>query len=192
MENSKFIINVLKGWGMQCDVEYEADNVELFVEKNPEKSIIIDVFPYVIQDGCKYDQVSVFYKKLKDGDISKKEYLYLENKYVDFIKLLSLYNEIDISFNLCYSNYFLKNLSKRKDLKYTEKTTLINEVNLNKIAYLLRLALREAGFLWIHFKEWGLLAIIHDFSIRLIAKNESCFEKLPPILTNSSLYILKN
>lgn len=151
---------------------------------------MIDIFPYRILHPDKYDQVSIFYRKLLDREIRKKEFLYQEQKFIYFIKGLWLYNPVNISYDLHNKRYFQKGLSKRffKDVK--KRDILLDVSNFRIVQAVLHLALREAGILWMDFKEWEVLARVCDFNIELIVRDEAILQKITPLLAPCSLYVL--
>lgn len=86
--------------------------------------------------------------------------------------------------------YFQKGLSKRffKDVK--KRDILLDVSNFRIVQAVLHLALKEAGILWMDFKEWEVLARVCDFNIELIVRDEAILQKITPLLAPCSLYVL--
>ena len=193
MENSKWLTfcdDIISEWTGE---QYNNDAVEKYAELYPGKRIVVDIFPNTIMDGEKYYQVDVCYKRWCEGDIDKKTFLDNEKKYLDFIKTLWLYNTVDICYDLSFSNYFRKGSKKR--LKYIiriSKQNVLHDVQeWCEMEDLLKLALREAGHLWIYFKEWEVYAEIFGVIGNLILfKEEDALQRIIPILNHNLLYVL--
>lgn len=95
MENDNFIKSISMTWSEIRNY----DDIEIYAKKYPQRRFVIDIFPYRILHPDKYDQVSIFYRKLLDREIRKKEFLYQEQKFIYFIKGLWLYNPVNISYD---------------------------------------------------------------------------------------------
>ena len=191
MENKEWLTlidNIISEWTGEY---YYFDAIGKYADIYPKRSSIIDIFPNPILDKEKYYQVSVFYKKWVDGDIDKRTFLKNESKYLDFIRTLWLYNTVDVCYNLYFNNYFRKGTKKLyKKIKCSSKKDVLYDVqNWNMIKELLTLALREAGFLGLYFKQWEILAVINDFSIQLLFKDEMTIQVIRPLVEHNFLYV---
>lgn len=193
MESNEFLTfvdQIITEWTGE---KYHFDADERYAEQNPEKNIIIDIFPDTIVDVDKFYQVDIFYRKWIDGDISKEVFLENEKKYLNFINLLWLYNTVDISYNLYHNCYFRKGIKKYSYSSLFKRSSVKNiqrNVNdWNTLEEKARLALREAGFLWVYFRQWEIIAIICDFSIRLLFKDDHVIPKIQPLVERSLLYV---
>ena len=192
MENRAFFQNILSKWGEVGDVLNSDDMFESYASKYPERHLIVDIYPYVVKDMDKYYHNSFFYRKYKDREIKKREYLIEELKFVNFIKILWLYNTVTFCCDLQDSSYFLKGLrTKRYFSKKISNCKYSSVQDFNLLEKALRLALREAGFLWIYFEEWDILTIINDFSISILLRDEKTKYHIIPLLNCCSLFELK-
>ena len=107
MENKDaFLKNIFLKWNMNIN------GIDDYINRYTEQSLIIDIFPYRITNEEKNYQVEVFYKRYRDKEIKKKDFLNYENRYLDFVKLLWLYNDTDIFYELYLNNYFCKGIKK--------------------------------------------------------------------------------
>ena len=99
---------------------------------------------------------------------------------------------MNINYDLYNKRYFKKGLSRRSFKNITNQDILLDVSDFHIVQAVLSLALREAGILWMYFKEWEILASIRDFNIELIVRDEAILQKITPFLTSSSLYVLKS
>ncbi len=191
MESNEFLTFtdcILTEWTGET---HSFDAVERYVEEHPDKSVIVDIFPDTIVDIDKYYQVSVFYRKWVDRDISGTTYLGNEKKYLDFVNILWLYNTVDICYDLSFSNYFRKKEKRNKSFfkRFPMKMVQRDVKDWNVIAEVLKLALREAGHLWLYFKQWEMVAVICDVAIQFLFKAEQTIKKIRPLVESNSLYV---
>ena len=190
MENNEslnFLSGIIEEWGGE---KYAEDPVGTYADQYPTNSILIDVFPYTIKDPDKYHQVSIFYRKWIDRDITSRTYRSFEKRYLDFLKTVWLYNRVDMSYCLSFDNYFRKGSSKKWLFNHRVpiERTQRNVTDWCSIKEVISLALREAGFLWLYFQDWKMLAVINDFSIQLLVKEQETFNLVSPLLVSNHLY----
>ena len=72
------------------------------------KITTLDMFPKVIHNSRKYQSVEVFYQRVLDRNMKKREFINIEKRFINFVISLWLYNEtyVDIcssEFNFWYS-----------------------------------------------------------------------------------------
>ena len=183
-----FVDCVLEEWTGKA---YSFDGIEQYATEFPSKSVIVDIFPSIIADVDKYYQVSVFYRKWVDGEISKTTFLRHENNYVNFVKELWLYNTVDICYDLSFSNYFKKGEKRLKLFSKGKSTKAVKRdvKDWNTIEEVVRLALREAGFLWMYCKQLEMVVVVCDFSIQLLTKEEQSIQTICPTVVGNSLFM---
>ena len=192
MENSdllSFADTILTGWTGEY---FNGDAIEKFVCNHPDKSMIIDIFPSTVTDPDKYYQVSVFYRKWVDNDTDKDTYRRYETQYLELIKSLWLYNTVDICYDLRFNHYFRKGMTKLSSfLKLCSSADIQRDVKewmvLEKLA---TLALREAGFLAVYFRELEVIAYINDFYLLIMVKDSATFQDLRFVANIVDVYVV--
>lgn len=186
MESDFLISNIIMSW----DDGLKEYDIETYMKKFPNRHSVIDIFPYVISDSNKYDNVSVFYQKFLDGDIDKKEYFKYEERFINFIKLVWLYNDIDICYNFYLNRRFKKGFSRYKVLPKLKigSDTLLKVDDFRVIQESLLFSLREAGFLWMYLRDWDMIMMVHGFNIVTIVKEAETLNYIHPLLLQNSLY----
>ena len=155
-----------------------------------DKGIVIDIYPFKITDLEKNHQVEVFYRKFLDRDIPKKTYLTCENKFLTFIKFLWIYNSTNVFYDLVFDNYFLKAIKKSFFFKQKHKSKIIHSIsNWEELQTLSILALREAGYMFIHFKDWNAIAMINDFAMLILCRDAETNEKICNLANHCGLFV---
>lgn len=184
MENKRsFIDEILFQWGIQ-GVDFDT-----YLESYNDKNLIVDIYPFTVLSPQKFRQVAVFYGKFLDKTISKKCYFDCERKYLSFIRHLWLYNETDAFFDLYFDNYFRKGLRKQHGLKNCQASEELHDISdWCKVEELATLALREAGYVFLHFKTWNVITMINDFSIVVLCKEEKTTSLINQLSEKNSLF----
>ena len=109
------------------------DNIfEYIIENND--SIVLDLFPRNIKDSKKYQSVEVFYQKVLDHNMKKRKFEEIENRFMNFIKTLWLYNETYV--NVLSSEIF-ENFYYKKNKKLLKKYSSIFSESINEEEFLL-------------------------------------------------------
>ena len=112
MENKNcFIDDILSQWNSRS-IDFDA-----YMDSYNDKNLIVDIYPFAIDDSEKNWQVEIFYRNFLDKTISRSMYLEHEQRYLRFIQLLWLYNSTDVFYDLRFHNYFRKGLKKRNPIK---------------------------------------------------------------------------
>ena len=112
---------------------------------------------------------------------------------MNFIKFLWLYNQTDIFYDIECSRYFRKGIKKYSVLKNKSR---YNEEKFNIKSWILveeasRFALREAGVVFLHFKDWNIIGMINDFSIFLSCKSNENIDRIMELAKECGLFIRK-
>jgi hypothetical protein len=156
-----------------------------------DKNLIVDIYPFAIDDSEKNWQVEIFYRNFLDKTISRSMYLEHEQRYLRFIQLLWLYNSTDVFYDLRFHNYFRKGLKKRNPIKKNPQQSeeIQNIESWCELEYLATLALREAGYIFLHFKAWNIVAMIHDFSILVLCKEKQTCSIVKDFAINNKLFV---
>lgn len=189
MENKdNFAERILSEWS--CP---KGDHIDMqdYIDRNADKCFIIDMFPYQIKDPEKNHQVEIFYRKFLDDDVSAAEFLNCETKYLDLIKNFWLYNQVEVCYDLQFAEYFRKGFLKRRSFRKTKRKYEIQEnvTSWAELKELTVLALREAGYLILHFKTWNVIAVINDFCVLIICKEKDILDMIDPIVSRCGLYV---
>ncbi len=192
MENKNsldFINDIIHKW-VGDEYKYEEDPVGTYIARYPDSCCVIDILPHIVKDLEKYHQVAVFYQKWVDRHIDGKCFLSYEERYIEFLKTLWLYNRVEMRYNLSFDNFFMKGYPKirLRNKVLPSECEKTNDMDWGTIEKMISLALREAGFLWLYFQELEMIAVIHDFCIQLLMKDQEAFRSIKPILLNCQLY----
>ena len=166
--NNSFVDDILSKWNLK------ANSIDEYIDAYNDKNLIVDIYPYTINDLDKCWQMEIFYRKFRDKEISRNVYLNHEEKYLNFIKYLWLYNSTDIFYDLRFDNYFRKGLKKYSPLKKSKQISdkTENIESWPKLEELVVLALREAGSIVLYFKNWNIMGMINGFSILVLCKEK--------------------
>lgn len=185
-DTSTFLNNILYNWVGEM---YNDDPINAYICQHPDNHIVVDIFPYVIENPNKYHQVEVFYEKWISKKNSRKNYLAYEKRYIDFLKTIWLYNQTDLRHCLSFDKRFWKGHPKKTHNKSRlDKCKKTNIYDWSTIEVAVSLALREAGFLWLYFQEWEIIAVLHDFSVQMLVKDRKTLQLIEPIIANCRLY----
>ena len=185
MENNRsFVDEILTCWGIQ-GIDFDS-----YVNAYNSKNLIVDIFPFSVLDPEKFWQVEVFYGKLLDKTISPKCYFDYEGKYLRFIKFLWLYNVTDAFFDLNFDNYFRKGIKKHFKPKHPQASEELHNVDSwLELEEFVTLALREAGYIFLHFKDWNLIVMINDFSMLVLCKEEKTTFVIKELAEKTGLFV---
>lgn len=87
------------------------------------KITTLDMFPKVIHNSRKYQSVEVFYQRVLDRNMKKREFINIEKRFIDFVISLWLYNEtyVDICSSEIFNNYYYK-----RNKKILKKNSIVN------------------------------------------------------------------
>ena len=182
-KNNAFINDILGAWG------WTPTNNDI-VNLMRDMGLIIDIHPFQIENPEKNYQVEVFYRKFVDGDISKDTYLNYENKFLNFVKLLWTYNVTDVLYDLFFDKHFQKALKISYFVQSKRKSQVINNISSwIELQKLLILALREAGYIFLFFKEWNVIAMINDFSVLILCKDAETNEIIRNLSNSCGLFV---
>lgn len=163
--NNSFFNDILFDWNT---ILIDEDIVDVMLERG----MIVDIYPFRIEDSEKNYQVEVFYRKFVEKNISKTSYLNYENKFLSFIKLLWIYNSTDVFYDLIFDKHFKKSLRKYRFKRCNQDSQIINNISkLGELQFLSALALREAGYMFLHLKNWNVLVMINGFSMLVLCKD---------------------
>lgn len=184
MENKRsFVDEILFEWGIQ------GITFDTYVESHSSKNLIVDIYPFTILNPEKNRQVEIFYSKLLSKTVSRKYYLDCEQKYINFIRYLWLYNDTDAFFDLHFDRYFRKGLKKRRGTRLSHASEeLCNIDSWDRLEELVALALREAGYMFLHFKMWNIVVMIHDFYLLVLCKEEKTVSMIRELSEKSGLF----
>ena len=184
MENKRsFVDEILFEWGIQ------GITFDTYVDSHSSKNLIVDIYPFTILNPEKNRQVEVFYSKLLSKTVSRKYYLDCEQKYINFIRYLWLYNDTDAFFDLHFDRYFRKGLKKRRGTRLSHASEeLCNIDSWDRLEELVALALREAGYMFLHFKMWNIVVMIHDFYLLVLCKEEKTVSMIRELSEKSGLF----
>ena len=186
MENNKnnaFINDILVTWGLTS-----ANND--IVDQMHDMGLVVDIHPFQIENPEKNYQVEVFYQKFLDGNISKDTYLNYENKFLNFVKLLWTYNVTDVLYDLFFDKHFLKAFKKNYFVQNKPKSQVINNISSwIELQKLLILALREAGYIFLFFKDWNVIAMINDFSVLILCKDSETNKIIENLSNSCGLFV---
>lgn len=186
MENkNSFIDGILSEWNLK------AIDFGTYIDSYNEKNLIVDIYPFAIDNPEKNWEVEVFYRKFLDKNISRSLYFSYEQRYLRFIKYLWLYNSTDVFYDLRFDNYFRKGVKKYNHIKRRQKTSeeLKNIDSWCKLEELVVLALREAGYMFLYFKNWNIIVMINDFSILALCKETQTTSILKDFAINTNLFV---
>ena len=186
MENkNSYIDDILSQWNLKS-IDFDT-----YVESYDDKNLIVDIYPFEIENPEKNCQVEVFYRRFLDKNIPRNQYFDYEQRYLNFVKYLWMYNATDVFYDLLFDNYFRKGLKKyktiRKKIQISEE--IQNADSWYKIEELLIMALREAGYIFLHFKDWNIVLMINDFSILVLCKEKQTTLIIKDFAMNSGLFV---
>ena len=186
MENNKsFIDDILSQWNVQTT------DLNTYINSYNDKNLIVDIHPFEITDLDKNWQVEIFYRKFLDKNISRSLYFDHEQRYLRFIKYLWLYNSTDVFYDLRFDNYFRKGLKRYNPIKKAidvsdEVHNIASWLELEELAVL---ALREAGYIFLHFRDWNIIVMINDFSILVLCREAQTTSVVKNLAINSGLFV---
>lgn len=113
--------NVLESWGINIPDEYDCP-LEYINQKFPKNVFSIDSCPYTVLSNEKYEQFEVYYQQVLKGKLNKKSFIEYENKFLNVIIKLWLYNITRVEF---YSDWHLIRKHRRIDKKYRKKIKVL-------------------------------------------------------------------
>lgn len=182
-------------------------NCDDFLERMFEydERYIVSLYPELITDSEKYEQVEMFYSKYSKRD-NIKEFTDCENRFHEFIKTLWLYNDVYVTGFETHKNIvkacsklgfshlkmnekeFIKNISSDFDVVGNKNMVLATDFSLLK--KMITLATREFSGLLLYFKQNNLLLYFFGCEGLLILKKGTLPSKaLSDILCHNQLYI---
>lgn len=166
---------------------------------------IVSLYPGLITDSEKYEQVEIFYSKYSKRD-NIKEFTDCENRFHEFIKTLWLYNDVYVAGFETYKNIvkacsklgfsrlkrnekeFIKNISSDFDIGNNRNMVLATDFSLLK--KMITLATRELSGLLLYFKQSNFLLYFFGCEGLLILEKDARPSKaLSDILCHNQLYI---
>ena len=121
--NDSFIDDILSEWNGNT-IDFDT-----YLKMNSDRNLIVDIYPFEIADPEKNWQVEIFYRKFLDKQISCREYLAHEQKYLQFMKHLWLYNATDVFYDLSFDRSFKKGLKSWRFTKKKQKAAKMPNVD---------------------------------------------------------------
>lgn len=166
----------------------------------PDNSSVIDIFPKRIQSNEKYTFVEVFYQKVLDKEIEVSKFENAENKFVELIKTLWLYNDVYVKIfsddDSIIKNYYYKrnktifNKFSKPLIDMTESKDhafLIDDGNLLEI--LCKIATRDIARVMFCFNDSKTIILLNDCSARVHFAENADLELVNKIIEGNSLYM---
>ena len=196
MKNSLQLEELLKKFNITL-----FENQDIFDFFNlPDNSSVIDIFPERIHSNEKYSFVEMFYQRVLDKEIELSKFECVENKFVELIKTLWLYNDVYVSvfsnINTINKNYyykrnktFFKEYSKSL-LEMTEsidQAFLIDDVNL--LEALCIIATRDIATLMFCFNNSKAIIFLNDCAARVHFAENADIDLFNKVVGNNGLYM---
>lgn len=192
--NNITICNVLEMMGFECE-DKEQSLIDLFSEF--EQTFCLSLFPNLITDVAKYNQVEIFYQRYLDNEISKQEFLHSEQKFLELLKNFWLYNDTYIFIENDYNEIIGSSYWKRNIGEFIKSKSLIAKIansqlfwkidSINDLLMLSKISTREISRAIFFFKQFEILIAI-DGCCGILSKTKSSDLIFNKIITNSSLY----
>jgi len=159
--------NILNDWGISTPQDHWYP--EYLQEHYPENFFFIDKFPFIVspKNARKFDQVDVFYQEVLQGKADNKDFVFVENKYIEVITKLWLYNDVFVEIDI--SDVKIEKIEKQIDkslhhclkslLKKYTKTSCLKITKKNELKLLVQLACRDVFYVAFCFKNFQILAM---------------------------------
>jgi hypothetical protein len=174
-------------------IDFLSDNGEAFN---------LDLFPFIIDDYQKYNQVEIFYQRYLDGDLTKQEFETNEQKYHQFIKTLWLYNDVYVQVAIDSiefkerQNYINKTIKLKRNneflLQAAENFKIANLVDsLKNLDSLLLIATREISHVLFYFMDFKLIIGLFGCSAIIYFGDQSMYAEVLDIARHNQLYLLR-
>lgn len=155
--------------------------------------VIYDIFPFVINDSSKYDEVSIFYQKFADGHISEKDFYSYAKRVDNFIKYIWLYNK---TFAYILSNYPLHDEIKTQIMHHRTSIYYASEciVSVNSIECLkkcVELGIKEKLRPIFVFPDYKIILVMDGLSGEIIYDNSSKIDNLKVFSSSTNIFLDK-
>lgn len=162
----------------------------------------LDLFPFLISNAEKYNQVEVFFQKYLDGNLSKKEFLRNENKYHQLVKTLWLYNDVYtfVGSTKEYVREFRHIRGMRKLLRQIDKyipprneesNFLYLVSSCNDLLALSTIATREVCTVFFFFMDYKIIIMLQGCNGIVYFTDEKCKDMLKDVIKANQLYLLR-
>ena len=166
----------------------------------PDNSSVIDIFPERIHSNEKYSFVEMFYQKVLDKEVELSKFECVENKFVELIKTLWLYNDVYVSIfsndDTIIKNYYYKR-NKTIFEKYSkfiaemtgsiDRAFLIDDGNL--LEALCIIATRDIATVMFCFNNSKTIILLNDCTARVHFAENADVDLVNKVVDNNSLYM---
>lgn len=166
----------------------------------PDNSSVIDIFPERIHSNEKYSFVEMFYQKVLDKEVELSKFECVENKFVELIKTLWLYNDVYVSIfsndDTIIKNYYYKR-NKTIFEKYSkfiaemtesiDRAFLIDDGNL--LETLCKIATRDIATVMFCFNNSKTIFLLNDCAARVHFAENADVDLVNKVVDNNSLYM---
>lgn len=188
------VCDILKLFGLDYK-DKEQNIIDSFLESD--KTFCISLFPDLIKDIVKYNQVEIYYQKYLDREITKEEFFDSERKFWELLKSFWIYNDTYVFIENDYreitsSFYWRKNrreLIKSKHLieKISNSQLFWKIDSIYDLSVLSKISTREISREIFFFQQSGLVISI-DGCCGILCKTKSDDLLFNKIIAKSSLY----
>ena len=183
--------SVLKKWGINIS---DSDWYPEYLLKNyPDKSFYIDKFPLSVENAHKFNQVDVFFQKVK-GKALRDKFLLMEKKYINVLTKLWLYNQVFVGATIHMDEDF-KKIDKKYVKGYQKLQLRLKQSGLAEITdkkeldYLIQLGTRDIAEIAFYCKEYELIIIPSWSCFIIYFNNLSKFKIVKDIVESEGMFL---
>lgn len=196
MVNSLQLEELLKKFNITL---YENQDIYDFFDL-PDNSSVIDIFPERIHSNEKYSFVEMFYQRVLDKEIELSKFECVENKFVELIKTLWLYNDVYVSvfsnINTINKNHYYKRnktFFKEYSKSLLEMTESIDQAFLiddgNLLEALCIIATRDIATVMFCFNNSKTIILLNDCAARIHFAENADIDLVNKVVGNNGLYM---
>lgn len=182
-------------------------NITLFENQNifdffdlPDNSSVIDIFPERIHSNEKYSFVEIFYQRVLDKEVELSKFECVENKFVELIKTLWLYNDVYVGIfsndDTIIENYYYKRnktFFKEYSKSLLEMTESIDQAFLiddgNLLEALCIIATRDIATVMFCFNNSKTIILLNDCAACVHFAENADVDLVNKVVDNNSLYM---
>ncbi|WP_368488328.1 hypothetical protein [Clostridium sp. BJN0013] len=173
------------------EIEPFLDELESLINKY--EYFLIDIFPKKILDADKFSQYEIVYDSLID-DKNQSSFLVNENKFINLLKKIWLYNKTKAFVFECNCENLFKNsddIKYFKSIKDSEnETKLIN--NVYELELLIKLGMREKLYSILVFEDMEIICWLgNGLNCSLYSNKEGSMGLMEKMATTEGLYLYK-
>lgn len=156
---------------------------------------VVDIFPFLIKDGEKFDQLSVTYQKVLDREIQIQQFELFENKFISMV--LNLWSVNTSYVMICPGTAFNKSIVIRRSknrlrafLHSNCKFDRLTEIqSASLMTDLVRIATREAGEVRCIFLEQRIILRISGLCALVSTEDEDMDSIIQTIVNGNQLFL---